>query len=130
MKNYKIGYYYQNRLMRDEFHHNNRLVASFTANHLGFKFISDDLWPHFYERLEYSRYKDDFFRKYRYVRQFNHYSFNYDCLEYPVIYIDDQDGIVQEMVFLSDVPIANNSQIIEGFSISEPGKDIYNTFLF
>ena len=33
MKNYKIGYYYQNRLMRDEFHHNNRLVASFTANH-------------------------------------------------------------------------------------------------
>ena len=44
-------------------------------------------------------------------------------MEYPVIYIDDQDGIVQEMVFLSDVPIANNSQIIEGFSISEPGKE-------
>lgn len=129
MKNYKIGYYYQNRLMRDEFHHSNRLVASFTDNHLEFKFISDDLWPHFYERLEYSRYKDDFFRQNRYVRQFNPYSFNYDCLDYPVIYFDGQDGIVQELFFLSDVPITKKNQILDGFSISEPGKDIYNTFL-
>lgn len=130
MKNYKIGFYYQNRLMRDEFHHSNRLIASFTDNHLEFKFISDDLWNHFYERFEYSRYKDDFFRQNRYVRQFNPYSFNYDCLDYPVIFIDDKDGIVQELFYLSDVPIAKKNQILEGFSISEPGKDIYNTFLF
>ena len=130
MKNYKIGYYYQNRLMRDEFHHNNRLVASFVDDHLEFKFINGDLWPHFYERFEYSRFKDDFFRQHRFFRQFNHYNYKYDCLNYPVIFIDDKDGIVQEMLFLCDVPIAKKNQIKKGFSISEPGKDIYNTFLF
>lgn len=99
MKNYKIGYYYQNRLMRDEFHHNNRLVASFVDDHLEFKFINGDLWTHFYERLEYSRYKDDFFRQNRFFRQFNPYNYRDDCLDYPVIFAEDNDGLVQELFF-------------------------------
>lgn len=130
MKNYKIGYYYQNRLMRDEFHHNNRLVASFVDDHLEFKFINGDLWTHFYERLEYSRYKDDFFRQNRFFRQFNPYNYRDDCLDYPVIFAEDNDGLVQELFFFSDVPVAKKNRIDEGFSISEPGKDIYSTFLF
>ena len=99
MKNYKIGYYYQNRLMRDESHHNNRLVATFVDNHLEFKLIKEDIWIHFYERLEYSRFKDDFFRKHRFFRQFNHYNFKDDCLNYPVVFVENDEGIIQELFF-------------------------------
>jgi hypothetical protein len=130
MKKYKIGYYYQNRLMRDEYHHNNRLVASFVGNHLEFKLINGDLWPHFYERFEYSRYIDDFFRKYRYIRRFNPYNYRDNCLDYPVIFTEDNDGLVQELFFLSDVPTVKKNQIIDGFSISEPGDVINSTSLY
>lgn len=110
--------------MRDETHHHNRLVATFVDNHLEFKLVKDDVWIHFYERLEYGRYKFD------YWRVFDYRNYKNDCLNYPIIFLDDNDGIVQELFFLSDVPLAKKNQTIEGFSISYPSKEACNTILY
>ena len=124
MKNYKIGYYYHNRLMYDQNHHNNRLVVSFVTDHLEFKFINPDIWPHFYEQFEYSTYKHEL------PSCFYCFSYKYDCLDYPVIYTEDEKGVVQDLFFLKDIPLDKKGQNLEGFYVSEPQKYTEITYLF
>ncbi len=124
MEDFKIGYYYQYSLMRDETHHDNRLVVSYVDNHLEFKFINEDIWIRFYHRFDYGRFKFDFYKR------FDYRNFRFNSLNYPVVYKEDVSGKVQELFFLQDIPIAKSPDTIEGFSISEPGKDPLSTVLY